>query len=191
MDPLSKLPLECLQLILRILDKEYNHSSLAALLSANKYIASVTLPYLYRRPEPQNYFFSFKLVRTLATCHLSNNHSQLLCLAFGFDTTTKTTTTPACVTSFFNYLTQIRHLHMEYPAFNLESIWSEVDPPPVAISEYLQGQEFERLCQQDGLSPSFVKYIAAEKEYYLHQYVQLILYRDIVWSVVSSNLGQL
>ncbi|KAG0210516.1 hypothetical protein BGX33_004833 [Mortierella sp. NVP41] len=191
MDPLSKLPLECLQHTLKSLDRA---GYLVPLLRTNKYIASVALLYLYDRPNPHNASYAKQLIYTLVGRHLSANHSQLLRLALGTDTTTTTTatTTRACASSSFDYLAHVRHLQIEYPAINLDSIWSEDDPPPVAISDYLQGQEFERLCRLDGLSPAFVKYIGAEQdEHYLHQYLQLILYRESIWSVASPILEKL
>ncbi|KAG0068340.1 hypothetical protein BGZ89_004911 [Linnemannia elongata] len=50
MDLIARLPLECLQQILAILHKDEQFSSLATLLATNKYIASITLPYLYTEP---------------------------------------------------------------------------------------------------------------------------------------------
>ncbi|KAF9901392.1 hypothetical protein EC991_006212 [Linnemannia zychae] len=48
MDPFSNLPVECLHQILQLLaDDNTTLSPLIALLSTNKYIASVTLPYIY------------------------------------------------------------------------------------------------------------------------------------------------
>ncbi|KAF9147346.1 hypothetical protein BG015_011035 [Linnemannia schmuckeri] len=72
MDPLSKLPPECLHLIINHLAYEEppphaNHSNsthLASLLQTNKYLASVTLPYLYSNPydlsfhESGKYYFN-------------------------------------------------------------------------------------------------------------------------------------
>ncbi|KAF9545498.1 hypothetical protein EC957_010914 [Mortierella hygrophila] len=50
MDPLSRLPLECLQIILQLLDDDNDLTSLATLLRTNKYFSSTVLPYLYRDP---------------------------------------------------------------------------------------------------------------------------------------------
>ncbi|KAG0210520.1 hypothetical protein BGX33_004837 [Mortierella sp. NVP41] len=50
MDPLSKLPVECLHLILKSLADEDLAGSLATLLQTNKHIATVTLPFLYADP---------------------------------------------------------------------------------------------------------------------------------------------
>ncbi|KAF9092522.1 hypothetical protein BGX29_010422, partial [Mortierella sp. GBA35] len=132
MDPLSKLPLEYLQHILKNLDQDH----LVPLLYMNKYIASVTLPYLYDSPDTYNDSHAKILIHTLVRRHLSASHSQLLRLALGYETTTTTTTTmmPACASSSFDYLAHVRHLNVKYPAINLDSIWSEDDPPPVAIS---------------------------------------------------------
>ncbi|KAG0299530.1 hypothetical protein BGZ97_003654 [Linnemannia gamsii] len=50
MDPLSQLPLECLLPILEALVNSNNCAALAALLQTNRYLATVTLPYLYSDP---------------------------------------------------------------------------------------------------------------------------------------------
>ncbi|KAG0072254.1 hypothetical protein BGZ89_007313 [Linnemannia elongata] len=50
MDPLSRLPLECLQIILQLFDDGNDLTSLAALLRTNRYLSSTVLPYLYRDP---------------------------------------------------------------------------------------------------------------------------------------------
>ncbi|KAK3824137.1 MAG: hypothetical protein JOS17DRAFT_752075 [Linnemannia elongata] len=50
MDPLSRLPLECLQIILQLLDDDNDLTCLAALLRTNRYLSSTVLPYLYRDP---------------------------------------------------------------------------------------------------------------------------------------------
>ncbi|KAG0378130.1 hypothetical protein BGX24_004679 [Mortierella sp. AD032] len=60
MDPLSQLPLECLQHIFQVLDDNDDVASLAALLSINKYIASVALPYLYRDPFRHAFYYEKK-----------------------------------------------------------------------------------------------------------------------------------
>lgn len=50
MDPLSRLPLECLQIILQLLEDDDDLTSLAALLRTNRCLSSAVLPYLYRNP---------------------------------------------------------------------------------------------------------------------------------------------
>ncbi|KAF8929350.1 hypothetical protein BGZ47_001098 [Haplosporangium gracile] len=54
-DPLSQLPLECLQHILQTLDNDNTPFALANLLTMNKYIASVTLPFLCCDPFRRQY----------------------------------------------------------------------------------------------------------------------------------------
>lgn len=58
MDSLTRLPLECLQHILQALDDADCVSSLAALLTMNKYIASVALPYIYRDPFRHSFCYN-------------------------------------------------------------------------------------------------------------------------------------
>ncbi|KAK3804860.1 MAG: hypothetical protein JOS17DRAFT_769149 [Linnemannia elongata] len=50
MDPFSSLPLECLQQILQNLVYTNDVAALTALLQVNKYLATVTLPFLYTAP---------------------------------------------------------------------------------------------------------------------------------------------
>ncbi|KAG0320295.1 hypothetical protein BGZ97_000300 [Linnemannia gamsii] len=50
MDLLSRLPLECLQIILQFFDDDNDLASLATLLRTNKYLSSAVLPYLYHDP---------------------------------------------------------------------------------------------------------------------------------------------
>ncbi|KAG0276385.1 hypothetical protein BGZ95_007610 [Linnemannia exigua] len=50
MDPLSQLPIECLHIIINNLVQAENSTALARLLRTNKYLSSVTLPFLYSDP---------------------------------------------------------------------------------------------------------------------------------------------
>lgn len=50
MDLLSRLPLECLQIVLQFFDDDNDLTSLASLLRTNKHLSSIVLPYLYRDP---------------------------------------------------------------------------------------------------------------------------------------------
>ncbi|KAF9901395.1 hypothetical protein EC991_006215 [Linnemannia zychae] len=98
MDLLSKLPLECLQHILQHLaDDTTALSSLIALLSTNKYIASITLPYIYADINNLVGGYSvssittkmrYSLVRMLLRwmfLHGKDGLSEMLMLFFGFD----------------------------------------------------------------------------------------------------------
>ncbi|KAG0372748.1 hypothetical protein BGX24_012635 [Mortierella sp. AD032] len=101
MDPLSKLPTECLQHILQILIDNTNISPLINLLSTNKYIASMTLPYIYsdinklvegNAVSPVNNDQRACLVRMLLQQVLLDEPlPEVLLLSYGFKTAPHTT----------------------------------------------------------------------------------------------------
>ncbi|KAF9149554.1 hypothetical protein BG015_008657 [Linnemannia schmuckeri] len=117
MDPLSRLPIECLQHILRILNNDDNFAAMARLLRTNKHIASVTLTFLYRDPfrlkadkvktwerrrsRPKYYD---KLIRMLLSRLPRASLPKSLSLLFTADS--------ADSSSSLDYLAHIRHLNI-------------------------------------------------------------------------------
>ncbi|KAF9926812.1 hypothetical protein FBU30_003666 [Linnemannia zychae] len=177
MDPISQLPLECLQCILQILYDDGCESSLAALLRMNKYLASVTLPYLYRDPFRHSFTFSSRngsrsyssgrliacmLLQCLSPASLptglslalSARHPPAVC---HFNEDESRTDDHAWQASFYDYFAHIRHLNLE-PGF-VELAYSSLGSVPLSskVLAYFASEEFINICRSWfalSLSPS-------------------------------------
>ncbi|KAF9151520.1 hypothetical protein BG015_006565 [Linnemannia schmuckeri] len=202
MDPLSRLPVECLQHILQLLDVNNDYSTLASLLTTNKCIASAVLPVLYRDPYRPAFhqrgpaYYCPVSYETLTRMLLGRlpvaSLSKALNLALQLDpidlpiiTTTTTTTT---TNSSLDYLTHIRHFSMKLPdAWEGCFLTSEFPPHLLA---YIQSDEFDKLYNSNPF-PSSIVYRFRTREKLLQKYYMAIIQLDALWCLVDPILEQL
>ncbi|KAF9134239.1 hypothetical protein BGW39_007710 [Mortierella sp. 14UC] len=202
MDPLTQLPVECLQLIVKTLDKDNSLFALASLLTMNKHIASVTLPFLYRDPyRPAFHNWGTKLrnkdritsYRMLTRTLLSRLPLASLSKALSLALTTgplNNSTTASTTRSSFDSLAHIRHI-------NVES-WYCWDWLPARITtdsplhqlEYILGEEFDQLYQLNPLATGYASRFSI-KERTLKRYYQAVVHLDALWSLAEPILEQL
>ncbi|KAF9087028.1 hypothetical protein BGX23_008412 [Mortierella sp. AD031] len=195
MDPLSKLPIECLQLILHVLALGDKAGSLAALLCTNKYIASVTLPYLYidpyQRPfhiaENQGSVYLYpsghSLTRMLLAQAAVNTLPQALAVAMRLDTPA-TTGLPRPI----DYFAHIRHLNLERWAVDIDRIWPKNNTRPEILA-FALGETFEHQCQLDRLLPEY-RWEFTKTDILRHHY-HVMLYQETSWCLAFPILEQL
>ncbi|KAI1287855.1 hypothetical protein EDD11_010166 [Mortierella claussenii] len=139
MDPLSKLPIECLQHILQVIT-DWDHkrtATLAALLTTNKHIFAATLPYLYNDPFKTSVAFGYDqgpdgihrqcFIRLLLGRSSINILPLIVSLEFEFNTTPVYPGTHVVMNPIMDYVTYIRHLHVEMP---------DTNPRPIVYEEF-------------------------------------------------------
>ncbi|KAF9908948.1 hypothetical protein EC991_009248 [Linnemannia zychae] len=209
MDLLTRLPLECLQHILESLHRQEDLASLAALLRTNKYLAAISLPYLYTEPfrpsflggkrnvgssAPQDpSIFAGKLTRQLL-CHSifgrssslsSSGRPKALILTFNLDNSDEI----GCTKSPLNYFAYIRDLCVERWTTGPHRTWDNQDPSPEILA-YIHTDEFKSQCHRDRLCPRYAQRFHPEKQLLLH-YFRVTLIRETNWALASPILGQL
>ena len=137
MDPLSKLPMECLKHILQII-ADWDHKStatLAALLMTNKHIFAATVPYLYsdafktklghnRGPD---HIHRQSFIRLLLGRIPINILPMIVSLEFGFNTTTGYPGSHAVANPIMDYIAYIQHLNLDM---------SDTNPRPIVYEEF-------------------------------------------------------
>ena len=195
MDSLSHLPIECLQHILQNLFDSGSLSTLARLLTMNKHIASVTLPYLYRNPyhlilncgRP----FGLKkkagelLTRTLLGCLPLATLPKALVLAL---TTDRRYPPPPTTASPLDYLAHVRHLNMDN-SFSLTMGCSVVDRniPPEQLA-YIRTEEFKNRYR----SNQFINHSSFDNNRdILQHFFHVVLRQEAVWCLAHPILEQL
>ncbi|KAG0269032.1 hypothetical protein BGZ95_002221 [Linnemannia exigua] len=205
MDPLSKLPPECLQHILQILVNDNTSiSSLIALLSTNKYIASMTLPYIYGdinkldegcAVSPVKNDQRACLVRMLLQQLFDEGLPEVVLLSYGFKTVSTTYDgednatsndtynrdddefSSARAKSPFDYLAFVRHFNLD-----LEHII------PKHRSLYGHSPQVT-----EALEPHFSAYdeIFMSRRAIRQVFEGAIIYWQVCWSLASPILEQL
>ncbi|KAH7038717.1 hypothetical protein BKA57DRAFT_474035 [Linnemannia elongata] len=203
MDPLSQLPLECLQHILAILAQQNNSHALAALLCTNKNIAFLTLPFLYADPyRPSTRLYtngewrahkrhqgaSHGLTRILLDRVPAARLPFLLRFALQVTSTSQETNTSISASPPIDYCAHIRHLNMDKDSINIDKYWSQENPSP-RLLEFVTGAEFERLCGLDRILPTY--YGNFGKERHLRQFYRVILFREATWTLGEPIFEQL
>ncbi|KAK3831984.1 MAG: hypothetical protein J3R72DRAFT_238217 [Linnemannia gamsii] len=224
MDPLSRLPLECLQRIIHLLAPPSSNcfnfpcqrrylASLLALTLTNKYIAQVTLPFLYRDPIKAVYIMGgndtmkgeqfWKLFRMLLL-HISSSCSSTsssfpsdsdtnlhpaLVLEFQFDndnlTTLTDSTSPIGYPSRLDYLLQ---LDLELSLYIM-----------LHINRQTQLRTYTLLSQSE---PYLVNALARIPASYLDRHAiphhkllwcchQAVVIRELIWALACPILEQL
>ncbi|KAK3808105.1 MAG: LOW QUALITY PROTEIN: hypothetical protein JOS17DRAFT_766172 [Linnemannia elongata] len=176
MDPLSRLPLECLQAILQAIADKKNRFylvHLVTLLRVNRYIAYATLPFLYREPIKALYYVSGKGIRTrtllrtlLATTPVADLHPALL-LEFELDTTSSSEVDSLGL----DYIHNIYHLDITSYQFH-ECMLMTTSKSRIKETDYT----LERL---DIMPPAFSKDLPNSRQ------------RELVWTLATPILEQL
>ncbi|KAF9156094.1 hypothetical protein BG015_007271 [Linnemannia schmuckeri] len=216
MDALSQLPLECLRHILRILAQDNKQGTLAALLSVNKYFASVTLPFLYNTPFHQTSYAASKLdvenngqtlpTATLLTKTLLSQLANLadlpkaVLMAYSLDTTSRDgrdndndNSSPSPLPpslSRLEYLQHIRHLDVDHP---LEGGDGWYCGPGMDFSDelctYIQQDEFAALHRLDHIAPD--ELLNFPRKSTLIRCLWVVLRREVSWALARPILKQL
>ncbi|KAK3824227.1 MAG: hypothetical protein JOS17DRAFT_833787 [Linnemannia elongata] len=207
MDLLSRLPVECLQHILRILNNDDDFSALARLLLMNKHIASATLPFLYRdpfrlKPDQEEVWkrrhsrpkYYDKLTRMLLSRLPLATLPKVVLLAFVADSTDSfpaTTTSTATSSNLpLDYHAHIRHLNI--PSLDREELrWSNLSSLINSQqSAYIQSVEFDQSYQSNPFLPIYATHVG-DKGSILRWYYQVVLYHEALWNLAHPFLGQL
>ncbi|KAF9920746.1 hypothetical protein FBU30_009338 [Linnemannia zychae] len=207
MDRLSKLPLECLQIILHIFDKANDLSTLAALLRTNKYISSATLPFLYHDPfrhdfhsirkrqmgvekdNPSGKMLTYMLLNRLPVEILPVATSLMLENIKLINTTTMVDSKKG---SSLDYLAHIRHLDMKLWYTELDCRQGKLRHAPLSPAqlEYTTSNEFKELYSA---RPFTAKYSNNGKPMseYLRFYYHTLLHHEVPWILGLPILEQL
>ncbi|KAG0196072.1 hypothetical protein BGX33_002110, partial [Mortierella sp. NVP41] len=214
MDPLSVLPLECLQRILETLAQDNNSAALAALLRTSRYFSTVTLPFLYKEPFKFAPFVSHHNekedipivsripTRILFTSLSHSNLSRILSLGLEpitdptMDAEPTTATATATATTLngstsLDYLVQIRHLHFQPWAIGVDHLW-KWSHAPLSVLAYIQTEEFVQKCKLSNLTPipNWLGIPKLDSEFYQRCY-QVLFFREASWALASPILEQL
>ncbi|KAF9138501.1 hypothetical protein BG015_002353 [Linnemannia schmuckeri] len=192
MDPLSQLPLECLQHIFKIIACDTNTVALitlSTLLRVSRYIALVALPFLYRNPYAcigADYIRGNKreCTRGLLACVPSSTLPLTLAHCLARDPLYTQAPRPT-----FDYLGHVRHLNPL--AFRSEPLIFRPDKEPtVEELVYLQGEEYTHLRQSICVLAAYVGSYSSKGEFLRHLH-NVIVYREVVWSLAFRILDQL
>ncbi|KAG0210522.1 hypothetical protein BGX33_004839 [Mortierella sp. NVP41] len=195
MDLLSQLPVECLQHILQVITDDDNRVSLVTLISllcVSRYIAMVTLPFLYRDPlrcialiEGKNKGRQMRaMIRTLLGGIPGSHLSRVLSLAYGLDSTS-TELAPAPL----DYLRHIHHLSFNMSRFAEYLIKGRHNLAETALA-FMEGEEFERMCLVDRMHPACLRTFKNKTDLSMYFY-EVTLYRETMWTLAAPNLDQL
>ncbi|KAK3845575.1 MAG: hypothetical protein J3R72DRAFT_436100 [Linnemannia gamsii] len=208
MDPLSRLPLECIQHIIHCLLASINPnasacSTLVSLCLVNQHISRIALPFLYRNPfqvltklfvNSKRGYRSRVLLRTLFTNNISaSNFHPALLLGYGINNSSDTNNNNSIITSpspaLFNHLHLIRHLNLGTFTFLEYDGQNDHKSHPAADYSYIYGQEFLNTYREDRRDAHCLR--LQTKNTQLLQYYPNVLYREAVWSLAAPILGQL
>lgn len=202
MDSLSRIPIECLQLILTILQQERATSTLAALVCTNKRIASVAIPILYHDPyvlsnrmlKDQNTLppqgptkYDHLLTRTLLGCHKDfSSFPRILSSAYEL----RLPEILSSSSSSRDYLSHARHLKLTRQHQGL-FFSKTLDPPELAT--YVQSDaDFDQMMQvQHPLPEGYLHMFIVRNVCYRRFYRQIIIFRKTFWTLANPILEQL
>ncbi|KAG0361669.1 hypothetical protein BGX24_005314, partial [Mortierella sp. AD032] len=203
MDPLSRLPQECLECILEVIvngNNKQSLASLAALLRVNRYIATVTVPFIYRNP-----------FRDLATADVSSSYQRNIVCALLSDIPVGNI--PKIVALEFNIISEtnreqldplsppsppprplnyLGHLHnLDFIMYRFaESIMRKHSSVSAEEMAFIQGEEFWNSCPIDRMHPTALQRYSSRWElaWYFHQ---MAMYRETVWTLAAPILDHL
>ncbi|KAF9141382.1 hypothetical protein BGX30_004929 [Mortierella sp. GBA39] len=199
MDSLSHLPIECLQHILQNLLDSGSLSILASLLTMNKHIASVTLPYLYcnpyhlilngGKPSKRKNNAGELLTRTLLSCLPLATLPKALVLAL---TTDHRYLPPPTTASPLDYLAHVRHLNMDTSAsLTTGCSLSTLDIPPEQLA-YIRTEEFKNRYRSNPFSARYIDRSRFDtNRQILLQFFHVVLHQEAVWYLAHPILEQL
>ncbi|KAF9140794.1 hypothetical protein BGX30_005961 [Mortierella sp. GBA39] len=194
MDLLSKLPIECLQLILLVLAQDRQNGALAALLQTNKYIASIALPFLYENPYRKGMYCYMSAQTTRSSVRSDHVLTCMLLHQLPLDTLPPAisylleTTNPA-LPKPLDYGASIRHLCLPSWALDLDYYWPRGSYHREAIA-YMEGTEFTQLCRDHNLLPCYEENLGTGLDI-LQYHFQVIIWRQACWSLAGPILEQL
>ncbi|KAK5821561.1 hypothetical protein F5H01DRAFT_411302 [Linnemannia elongata] len=194
MDPLSQLPVECLQNILRLFDQNDDCSTLVRLLTTNKYIASAVLPFLYRDPFRPTFhqrfpayscYTSYEMLTRMLLGRLpAARLSKALHLALQSDPTYP----PAATNSSLDYLAHVRHFNLKLPDA-WQGCFLSSNFPPHQLA-YIQSDEFNSLFNSNSFTPSATNRFRTREEL-LQKFYLAIICLDAIWCLADPILEQL
>ncbi|KAG0290226.1 hypothetical protein BGZ96_006315 [Linnemannia gamsii] len=201
-DLLAHLPLEFLQSILQTIAHQDEVSTLATLLRVNKYIASITFPYLYHEPF-QKSFHQWNsneadamdtkdcLLRMLLTHYgtgtlIDEDIPKVVSLHFNL-AAYRGTVTIATNSRPLDYAAHIRHLGLQDWAFSEPRFQLKLYPPEV--QEYFNGPEFTALYPYDIFVLGYERPIFQRTIRLLC--LRMLLHREATWMLASPILEQL
>ncbi|KAF9911489.1 hypothetical protein EC991_003291 [Linnemannia zychae] len=198
MDPLSKVPVECLQLILQVLAHNNCAGSLAALLQTNRYISSIALPFLYSNPY-RKHFHGIISVEAKTPLRSDEVLSRMLLSQLSPDTSAVIThalrsepskTRPEFTSkSPLEYFAHIRHLCLPTGAVDLDFFWPQGRWHP-DTDDFMNGQKFAQMRKAHNLLPAYDDNMGSELEIQLYHF-QVILWREALWTLASPIFEQL
>ncbi|KAF9088696.1 hypothetical protein BGX23_007156 [Mortierella sp. AD031] len=181
----SLLPLECFQLILQSLAETHGFAALATLLRVNKYIANLTLPYLYSNPYRRQTGFVSNSLRTLSRTLLDQANltyiPEIITLAFKAKPRRQSRPAPP-----LDYLVHIRHLDLEPCIVIGNRSWGDWVLKTKEMA-YIETEDFKAICRLDRLLPSFAN---GNGELMYNNYWN-ILKRRTTWALASTVPEQL
>ncbi|KAK3809061.1 MAG: hypothetical protein J3R72DRAFT_464234, partial [Linnemannia gamsii] len=193
MDHLSRLPTECLQAIIQILDDNDDFNSLSALLQSNKTLCSVVLPCLYRDPFrhcshsrrsfPTGKELTLMLLGRLPTDSLTTAISLVLAdiemgATYNKGNNDSYNSNNNNTNSSLDYLGQIRHL-------DTRPWHAEFDCDPL---DYTLSDEFRRSLCSNPLEFNDKQWSKSRlRKFYFHA----VLHHEIPWVLGLPILDQL
>ncbi|KAF9545506.1 hypothetical protein EC957_010922 [Mortierella hygrophila] len=194
MDLLSKLPIECLQLIILVLVQDRQYGAIAALLQTNKYIASIALPFLYENPYRKGMHCYISTQKTRSRGRSDHALTSMLlhqlpldalppAISYLLETTNPTPPKP------LDYGACIRHLCLPSWALDLDYYWPHGRYYREALA-YMKGTEFTQLCRDHSLLPCYEENLGTGLDI-LRCHFQAIVWRQACWTLAGPILEQL
>ncbi|KAG0287739.1 hypothetical protein BGZ96_008369 [Linnemannia gamsii] len=203
MDPLSRLPVECLEQILRcIADMAVAKSrpTLFALCRVSRHISKVAAPFLYKDPfhllEIKGYLARRLLATLLAGIPVAQLHPVLrldMDLVFSPDLDFDTGTvapfhpfSPHCI----NHIRFLRHFNVGTYTF-LEYVDGGMQPKEYTPAEldYIHGQEFLNMYLLERKDATCLR--DPQSDEHLLLYYPNVLYREVTWTLAEPIFEQL
>ncbi|KAG0295315.1 hypothetical protein BGZ97_004844 [Linnemannia gamsii] len=228
MDPLSRLPLECLQALLALLAREDHYGTLSAIVRTNKHLASAALPFLYNDPYrvfsaerrfkqeddsdydyiPDEYLanghrLTRMLLRRLSIISTTRIHKSTT-LAYGIpypasapNTYTTRFFSPSPLSPAFDYLSYIRHLHVNPLAINLGQRFRRSRRVKAFVQD---DEEFRQMCTSvlqgteswsHATDMERIRYRRPREDPILISVFQVMFLRETTWTLAEPILEQL
>ncbi|KAH7038617.1 hypothetical protein BKA57DRAFT_473713 [Linnemannia elongata] len=209
MDPLSRLPVECLEQILQCISSQsafQARPALVALCQVNRHISRVTIRFLYNDPFRLADAGAFRgkaprlsraLIRTLVIRLPTTQLHPALLLGLNISPYAATnsnnnnsTTCPDSISATarcVDYHGLIRHLNIDLSTFLIYSGTETLKPNYAVEQAYIHGQTFLEMYLKDRKDATCVK----NSHSTLLQYYPNVLYREATWTLAAPILDQL
>ncbi|KAK3845576.1 MAG: hypothetical protein J3R72DRAFT_436103, partial [Linnemannia gamsii] len=204
MDPLSRLPQECLDCILEFIVDGNNKQSLAtlaALLRVNRYIATVTVPFLYRNPfhglasAVTCWSYQRNVVCALLSDISIDNISKVVALEFNIISDTNTEqldflpSPPPPPPRPLNYLCHLHHLDFTLYRFTQTMMRKRLSVSAEEMA-FIEGKKFWDSGPIDRMHLATLQKESNQCELALY-FHQMAMYRETVWTLATPILDQL